>query len=277
MKRSSSPAIIATAGVDRSPATGKESGPVSNSSAEYLKWVALAVLVMQNSGLILFMRLSRLSSGSNSSMYCISTAVTIAEATKLLLSSALLFAIDCEFSLREFVSTLRREFVDNWKEFLKMCVPSGLYVIQNNLQYIGASHLPAAVFQVLVQMKIITTALFSVTMLSRQLSVMQWVAIVALGIGIGLVQISQQQNSAGSSAIDGQNSVIGVVAVLVSCLTSGFAGVYFEKVLKTNATSLWTRNIQLALIGIVISMVSSSISVLNTAANIDVLDCGHNV
>lgn len=68
---------------------------------------------------------------------------------------------------------------------MKMCVPSGLYVLQNNLQYVGASHLPAAVFQVLVQMKIITTALFSVTMLSRQLSIMQWVAIVALGLGIG--------------------------------------------------------------------------------------------
>lgn len=68
---------------------------------------------------------------------------------------------------------------------MKMCVPSGLYVLQNNLQYVGASHLPAAVFQVLVQMKIITTALFSVAMLSRKLSVMQWVAIVALGFGIG--------------------------------------------------------------------------------------------
>ena len=73
---------------------------------------------------------------------------------------------------------------------MKMCVPSGLYVLQNNLQYVGASHLPAAVFQVLVQMKIITTALFSVAMLSRQLSIMQWVAIVALGIGIGILSKS---------------------------------------------------------------------------------------
>ena len=70
---------------------------------------------------------------------------------------------------------------------MKMCVPSGLYVLQNNLQYIGASYLPAAIFQVLVQIKIITTAIFSVTMLNRKLSLMQWTAIVALGSGIGKI------------------------------------------------------------------------------------------
>lgn len=128
-------------------------------------------------------------------------------------------------------------------------------MIQNNLQYLGASHLPAAVFQVLVQMKIITTALFSVTMLSRQLSLMQWISIVALGGGIGMVQVSQTMDQ--STSVENQESnFIGIVAVLISCLTSGFAGVYFEKVLKTNNTSIWVRNIQLAFIGIIISLVS---------------------
>lgn len=112
------------------------------------------------------------------------------------------------------------------REFLKMCIPSGLYVLQNNLQYIGASHLPAAVFQVLVQMKIITTALFSVSMLSRQLSFMQWVSVIALGAGIGLVQVSQQSSPGGKVSLaedSSQSYLLGVVAVIVSCLTSGFA------------------------------------------------------
>lgn len=38
---------------------------------------------------------------------------------------------------------------------------------------------------------------------------------------------------------------IGLGAVLMSTLTSGFAGVYFEKILKTGPTSVWIRNIQL--------------------------------
>lgn len=39
--------------------------------------------------------------------------------------------------------------------------------------------------------------------------------------------------------------MIGFAAVLSSTLTSGFAGVYFEKILKTGPTSVWIRNIQL--------------------------------
>ena len=39
--------------------------------------------------------------------------------------------------------------------------------------------------------------------------------------------------------------LIGFGAVLMSTLTSGFAGVYFEKILKTGPTSVWIRNIQL--------------------------------
>jgi UDP-sugar transporter A1/2/3 len=38
---------------------------------------------------------------------------------------------------------------------------------------------------------------------------------------------------------------MGFGAVLMATLTSGFAGVYFEKILKTGPTSVWMRNIQL--------------------------------
>jgi len=38
---------------------------------------------------------------------------------------------------------------------------------------------------------------------------------------------------------------MGFGAVLLATLTSGFAGVYFEKILKTGPTSVWMRNIQL--------------------------------
>jgi hypothetical protein len=51
------------------------------------------------------------------------------------------------------------------------------------------------------------------------------------------------------SSLQGQKSwaqqFIGFGAVLLSTLTSGFAGVYFEKILKTGPTSVWIRNIQL--------------------------------
>lgn len=43
------------------------------------------------------------------------------------------------------------------------------------------------------------------------------------------------------------DKLIGLIAVLVACFSSGFAGVYFEKLLKGSSTGVWMRNIQLGL------------------------------
>lgn len=60
-----------------------------------------------------------------------------------------------------------------------------------------------------------------------------------LALGVGLVQISGQSSqeadgtaaSAGSDDVhDDESAVLGFVAVVLACCTSGFAGVYFEKV-----------------------------------------------
>jgi len=64
-----------------------------------------------------------------------------------------------------------------------------VYTIQNNLLYVAVTHLDAATTQVTYQLKILTTALFAVTMLHVRLTVMQWVSLVLLLIGVTLVQL----------------------------------------------------------------------------------------
>jgi solute carrier family 35 (UDP-sugar transporter), member A1/2/3 len=218
----------------------------SESTGGHLKWIALLALLVQNSGLILTMRYSRISRPADQ-MYIATTAVLVAEMLKLVVSSLLCFSLDCKYDIQRFRDLLRVEFVDGRREFLKLFIPSGLYVIQNNLQYIGTSNLPAEIFQVLSNMKIVTTAILSVLMLSKKLTGLQWISIMALTFGVGLVQMSQGK---GSGEIDNQNQLLGLICVLSACCTSGFAGVYFEKVLKSTNSSIWLRNIQLAIIGL---------------------------
>ena len=61
-----------------------------------------------------------------------------------------------------------------------------------------------------------------------------------------MVQLSGQASEQSSQD---QNHLIGLSAVILSCLSSGFAGVYFEKMLKGSDASVWLRNVQLGMFG----------------------------
>lgn len=54
-----------------------------------------------------------------------------------------------------------------------------------------------------------------------------------------VTSVAQQKDLTASSQL------MGLLAVLVACFSSGFAGVYFEKILKESKQSVWIRNIQL--------------------------------
>ena len=71
----------------------------------------------------------------------------------------------------------------------KLSIPAILYVIQNNLQYVAASNLDVATFQVTYQMKILTTAAFSVLLLRKRLTRGKWLALCLLAFGVAVVQL----------------------------------------------------------------------------------------
>jgi UDP-sugar transporter A1/2/3 len=133
-------------------------------------------------------------------------------------------------------------------------------VIQNNLQFVAASNLEAATFQVSYQMKILTTAAFSVLLLRRKLSPLKWLALFFLAIGVGIVQIQSNVNKSPSGdepSADVHTMVPfkGFLAVAAACFTSGLAGVYFEMVIKNSNTDLWVRNVQLSLFSLLPALV----------------------
>jgi solute carrier family 35 (UDP-sugar transporter), member A1/2/3 len=147
----------------------------------------------------------------------------------------------------------------------KLSIPALLYVVQNSLQFVAISNLPVASFQVSYQMKILTTAAFSVALLRKKLTSAKWLALLFLAIGVGIVQIQtgtakhaapreQPVGSAHESApmhIHVMSPLTGFAAVIAACFTSGLAGVYFEMVLKNSKADLWVRNVQLSLFSLI--------------------------
>jgi UDP-galactose transporter len=222
-------------------------------------WLSiLAGLVIQNSSLALFMRYSRVAFPLSMS-YISSTAVFCAECLKLVIAVVCCYWLDCDMSLSAFVLLLQREIGENKWECVLLMVPSLLYTLQNNLQFLATSNLPADVFQALSQSKVVTTAIFSVVLLKRKISRGQWISILALVSGILLVQFNfeQKKKSVGPDSTP-QNPLFGLCCVLTSSVTSGFAGCYVEKILKSkSSSSIWVRNIQLSLIGIYFSGLGS--------------------
>lgn len=76
-------------------------------------------------------------------------------------------------------------------ESWKLAIPAVIYTIQNNLQYLAVSNLDAATFQVTYQLKILTTAIFSVLMLGRTLSMRKWLSLLLLIVGVSIIQVPQ--------------------------------------------------------------------------------------
>jgi len=226
----------------------------ASASGAFLKSMALVVLVLQNSALALIMRYSRtVATEASGGMFLASTAVVLSESIKLLVSTSLV--AQGENGWGHAWRRLWHEIVGRPEEMGKLLIPAMLYVVQNNLQYVAVSNLDAATYQVLYQLKILTTALFSAFLLHRRLITKQWLALLLLVGGVALVQLSSQKSNSSSSSSSSGNATLGLISILLACCSSGFAGVYFEKVLKSsNDVSVWVRNVQLALIGIVVGL-----------------------
>ncbi|XP_054764035.1 UDP-N-acetylglucosamine transporter-like isoform X2 [Lytechinus pictus] len=217
-----------------------------------LKYVSLGVLIVQTTTLVLTMRYSR-TVQSEGPRYLSSTAVVLAECMKIVACILLVYFQEGGGTIDGFAKVMREEIVNKPIDSLKLAIPSGLYTLQNNLLFLALSHLDAATYQVTYQLKILTTAMFSVFMLGKQLNASKWISLILLMAGVALVQMPSESKPKETEQ-SMSSELIGLIAVLCACFSSGFAGVYFEKILKGTKQSLWLRNIQLAFFGVIFGL-----------------------
>ncbi|XP_026747075.1 UDP-N-acetylglucosamine transporter isoform X1 [Trichoplusia ni] len=213
----------------------------------YIKYVSLLILTIQNAALGLSMRYART---RDVEMFSSAAAVLMAEVFKLIICVCLV--MQESGGVHKGAQSIYNIVILNVRDTLRVCVPSVLYIVQNNLLYLSASNLDAATYQVTYQLKILTTAFFAVLVLKRSLKKWQWLALAILAGGVALVQLSSSEkaHSTKPSHLPEQSKLLGFGAALAACFISGFAGIYFEKVLKESDISVWMRNVQLSLLSL---------------------------
>ena len=156
------------------------------------------------------------------------------------MESFLQFLLSCVLEFKgtngNLMSSIQVHVLDRPEDALKILVPALLYLLQNTLLYVALSNLTAPIFQVVYQGKLVTTAVVSVLMLQRKYSFQQWVCLVVLSLGVAVVVLGEKggndSNNGGS-----QNLFIGLASVTTACFSSALAGVYFEYVVKKQATA----------------------------------------
>ena len=186
--------------------------------------VWLLLLVAQNTSKTLIMRAAV---GQGQPQFLYSAAVLATETLKATVS--ITWVLASGGSLRSITFFLRSE----WRLFLRVMVPAAIYNCQQMLEFVALSRLEAPVFSIIVQTKLLTTALFSVILLRRRLGQAQVIALVLLMVGVVLAQMKDgKENSILSAASGGEGAALGVVATLGIATLSGFAAVYTEMVLK---------------------------------------------
>lgn len=197
-----------------------------------LALLALGILVLQNAGVALVGRFAL-----SSKKHSVDTVVVTIELFKMLIAIVGVLW-ETNFNISNIIADLLTF------DSLKMSVPAFLYFVQNNLVLMSLERLPAAIFQVTYQCKILTTAFFSVMWLGRTINKMQIGALLLLTAGVAVVQCADVKPSTGEFTVSDQ--IAGFVYVLIACCLSGVAGVYFEFVLKGSKQSIMIRNFQLA-------------------------------
>lgn len=134
----------------------------------------------------------------------------------------------------------------------KMFVLAMIYAAMNILSFVALQYIGAGEFTICAQLKILTTAVFSVIILHTSLTYTKWRALGLLVLGCILVASPSFNHASSGQQVDLSLQLLGYAAVLTEVFLSGFASIYFERVVKstTENVSIWERNVQLGLYSI---------------------------
>jgi len=229
----------------------------SSSNKKTIRLLALIGLVIVDSAIILTMKQASITRGRDGKDAVTTTVVCMVETFKVA-------ACGTEIMVRRWrdggiSAEVREEILGKPKDTMLLLVPAFLYLVQNNLSFVAVANLEAVVQQNVSQLKILTTAVFSVIVLKRTLTVQQWSSLVMLTIGCAVVQTGSS-SSMTPAPRPSTSPTLGLICALTAVSTSGVAGVYCEKMLKSGSSNMAIRNIQLGVPALILGLLAAYIS-----------------
>jgi len=138
----------------------------------------------------------------------------------------------------------------DFKLSLYYAIPAFLYFINNNLAVYMQFYMDSATYQMLCNLKILSTSVLYYLIMKKNLSKRKWFSIVLLF----LAGIFYCFGNIGSSSTGNTNALksriyiteLGIFMIIIYTTISGLAGVYTEYILKTNyASSIHIQNMYL--------------------------------
>lgn len=188
---------------------------------------AVALLVVQNAGLVILMKYTQ----QYTHAAHVRVQLLLAEFVKVVLGFAAHRWNYGEFKLCNMYIPLLQT--------VRCSVPVFLYIVQNNLSFHASKLLPVAIFQALVQLKLIFAAVFAVAFLNKSMNREQWFSLLFIVCGAAVVCLDGRGCE---STTQQQHSVMGIVIAVSITVLSGFTGCYTEKILKTQNVCPWIQS-----------------------------------
>lgn len=177
-----------------------------------------------------------------------SAVVVLIELTKLLLSLLLLLTRDRP----PLGVTL------SWQHAAPFALSALLYAANNNLVVHMQLFMDPSTFQILSNLKIVSTALLYSLLLRQRLRVRQWLALcllMAAGLSYSCGGLWDPQGSGSPPAMRLHITLLGLLLISVYCLISGLSAVYTEAVLKTQPLPLSLQNLFLYFFGVLVNLI----------------------
>lgn len=141
-------------------------------------------------------------------------------------------------------------------------VPAILYALNNNLVVLMQAYMDPSSYQVLSNLKIVSTALLYSLCLSKRLRLAQWLALgLLMCAGVyhtySSLDLGDPERAEAEEGPRLHITAWGLSLVLVYCFVSGLAAVYTERVLKSQRLPLSLQNLYLYVFGVAINGLSS--------------------